>query len=41
VYFYQCDVSERRISGLELFHLSGFIHVITEEGAKVKEQELK
>ena len=35
VYFYQCDVWERRISGLELFHLSGFVHVITEEGAKV------
>ena len=36
VYFYQCDVYERRISGLELFHLSGFVHVITEEGSKVK-----
>jgi hypothetical protein len=35
VYFYQCDVFERRISGLEQFHLSGFIHVITEEGATV------
>ncbi len=34
VYFYQCDVFERRISGLEQFHLSGFIHVITEKGAK-------
>ena len=41
VYFYQCDVFERRISGLEQFHLSGFIHVITEEGAKVKQQEFK
>ena len=36
IYFYQCDVYERRISGLELFHLSGFVHVITEEGAKLK-----
>lgn len=36
VYFYQCDVYERRITGLELFHLSGFIHVITEKGATVK-----
>lgn len=36
VYFYQCDVFERRISGLGQFHLSGFIHVITEEGATVK-----
>jgi gliding motility-associated-like protein len=33
VYFYQCDVYERRISGLEMYHLSGFIHVITEKGA--------
>jgi len=35
VYFYQCDVWERRISGLELFHLSGFVHVITEIDSKV------
>jgi gliding motility-associated-like protein len=41
VYFYQCDVFERRISGLEQFHLSGFVHVITEAGAEVKKQELK
>jgi gliding motility-associated-like protein len=41
VYFYQCDVYERRISGLDLFHLSGFVHVITEEGAKVKAVETK
>jgi len=41
VYFYQCDVYERRISGLELFHLSGFIHVITEENAKVNKLETK
>lgn len=34
VYFYQCDVFERRISGIEQYHLSGFIHVITEKGAK-------
>lgn len=34
VYFYQCDVFERRITGLEQFHLSGFVHVITEDGAK-------
>lgn len=36
VYFYQCDVYERRISGLEQFHLSGFVHVITEQNAKPK-----
>lgn len=33
VYYYDCEVFERRISGLEQFHLSGFIHVITEKGA--------
>ena len=26
---------------LELFHLSGFIHVITEEGAKVNKVQTK
>ncbi|MBA4321768.1 MAG: hypothetical protein C0408_03015 [Odoribacter sp.] len=41
VYFYQCDVWERRITGLELFHLSGFVHVITEKGAKVKKEEFR
>jgi gliding motility-associated-like protein len=41
VYFYQCDVYERRISGLELFHLSGFVHVITEEDSKLKKVETK
>ena len=34
VYFYQCDVYENRISGIEMFHLSGFVHVITEIDAK-------
>lgn len=41
VYFYQCDVYENRISGLELFHLSGFVHVITEKGAKVSPEVTK
>ena len=41
VFFYQCDVFERRISGLELFHLSGFVHLITEENAKLKKVETK
>jgi gliding motility-associated-like protein len=36
VYFYQCEVFERRVSGLEQFHLSGFVHVFTEKGAKLK-----
>ena len=37
VYFYQCDVYENRISGLELFHLSGFVHVFTDESKVVAE----
>jgi gliding motility-associated-like protein len=41
IYFYQCDVYERRITGLELFHLSGFVHVITEKGAVVVPPEFK
>lgn len=41
VYFYQCEVFERRITGLEQFHLSGFIHIITDKDAKVTEQETK
>jgi gliding motility-associated-like protein len=41
VYFYQCDVYERRISGLELFHIPGFIHVITTADAKVTQEVTK
>jgi gliding motility-associated-like protein len=41
VYFYQCDVFERRISGLEQFHLSGFVHVITEENARLNNEPTK
>jgi gliding motility-associated-like protein len=41
VYFYQCDVYERRILGLEMFHLSGFVHVITEVDSKLKEVPTK
>jgi gliding motility-associated-like protein len=41
VYFYQCDVYENRISGLEVFHLSGFVHVITELDATIKKVETK
>lgn len=33
VYYYDCEVFERRISGLEQFHLSGFIHIYSEKGA--------
>lgn len=41
VYFYQCDVYERRISGLEMRHLSGFVHVITEENAQLNNVQTK
>jgi len=41
VYFYQCDVWETEISGLTLKHLSGFVHVITEENAKINNQTTK
>ncbi len=35
VYFYSCDVFEQRITGIEQFHLSGFVHVITEKDSDV------
>ncbi len=38
VYFYTCDVWENRVNRLELIHLSGFVHVITEIGAKPSKQ---
>jgi gliding motility-associated-like protein len=41
VYFYQCNVFEWRFSVLEQFHLSGFVHVITEAGVKVTPLETK
>jgi hypothetical protein len=41
VYFYQCDVFERRIEGIEQFHLSGFVHVITDADARLKIEETK
>jgi gliding motility-associated-like protein len=41
VYFYSCEVFENRINGLEQLHKSGFVHVITVEGAKVKKVETK
>src|SRR5659263_727868 len=41
VYFYQCDVYENSSSGNEVKHLSGFVHVITELGAKVNKQSTK
>ncbi|MCX6333301.1 MAG: gliding motility-associated C-terminal domain-containing protein [Bacteroidia bacterium] len=41
VYFYQCDVYEKRIGGGVTTHKSGFVHVITEEGIKVVKEETK
>ena len=41
VYFYQCDVYENGTSGLELLHLTGFVHVITELNSKVTPQTTK
>jgi gliding motility-associated-like protein len=41
VYFYQCDVYETRISGPYMYHLSGFVHVITEENASIKKETTK
>jgi len=34
VYYYLCDVYEKRLSGQEVRNITGFIHVITEKGAK-------
>jgi gliding motility-associated-like protein len=41
VYFYQCDVYENRIAGPELIHKTGFVHVITELGAKIQQAPTK
>ncbi len=41
IYFYQCEVYENRASGLEQFHLSGFVHVITVRDAELKQVETK
>jgi len=37
VYYYMCDVFEKRLTGLEVRNVSGFIHVITEKGARIIE----
>ncbi len=36
VYYYMCDVYEPRITGVYIRNLVGFIHVYTEEGAKIE-----
>lgn len=41
VYFYTCDIYERRIAGIEQSHKTGFVHVITEEGVQVEKQQTK
>lgn len=41
VYFYSCDVFERRVDGIEQFHLSGFVHVITEKDAEIRQDLAK
>lgn len=41
VYFYQCEVFEERSGIEEQYHLSGFVHVITEAGIEVEKQETK
>ncbi|HNX65415.1 MAG TPA: gliding motility-associated C-terminal domain-containing protein [Bacteroidales bacterium] len=33
VYYYECEVYETRVGGIEHYRLSGFVHVITEKGA--------
>ena len=41
VYFYSCDVFEQRVTGIDQFHLSGFVHVITEKNSDVHQQKTK
>jgi gliding motility-associated-like protein len=41
VYFYQCDVFENRVSGVEQFHISGFVHVITEAGERIRKETME
>ena len=41
VYFYQCDVWEDSLTDVHQFHLSGFVHVITEENSKINNAPTK
>ncbi len=34
VYYYICDVYEKRITGIEVRNIVGFIHLYHEKGAK-------
>ncbi len=38
VYFYICDVYERRLTGIEIRHLQGFIHVFTGTDTKLQHE---
>ena len=38
IYYYICDVYEKRLSGLEVRNITGFVHVITEKGARVSNE---
>ncbi|HHJ09408.1 MAG TPA: T9SS type B sorting domain-containing protein [Bacteroidetes bacterium] len=40
VYYYLCDVYEKRLTGTEVRNITGFIHVITEKGAKVSTETI-
>jgi gliding motility-associated-like protein len=39
VYYYFCDVYEIRLTGEEVRNLSGFIHIITDKGAKLPDEK--
>ena len=39
IYYYICDIYENRLTGLELRNISGFVHVITEKGAKAPREK--
>ena len=35
IYYYICDIYEQRITGIEIRNISGFVHVISEKGARI------
>ena len=39
VYYYFCDIYEIRLTGEEVRNLSGFIHIITDKGAKLPDEK--
>ncbi|MCD6597965.1 MAG: gliding motility-associated C-terminal domain-containing protein [Bacteroidales bacterium] len=38
IYYYICDIYEKRLSGLEVRNVTGFVHVITEKGARISNE---